>query len=587
MSEVRQRSSLGPRRELLLLMPVALVVLAALATFTLFAYRNAILVLLEEREVEAERLARQIASELSPFGHAPDLEPWRRRLPPGALLAVDDPELLVLPEPSTAQGPGQWFGQWLGTTVPERDHVTAIIYFDHQERSQALRLDLPVPSLASRLRGLAILAPVVLTASTAITLLVLVFLRRFLAPLDRMVARARDAGQVTGNQDEVAFLVETFERALEALATPPEVDDLKALEGTLVRSLKSGVLLCDAEGLVLSSNTLACQLLGLGGGELGRGVAEVLVSHPELSRVIVGAIRDGVAVERKECSIKTPGGERTLGMTVHPIRRDDDRLRGFLAIFADLTAIRARQEQERLVENLSQLGELTAGVAHEMRNSLATLRGFLTLVERDPEGGGSKHLVEIRHESDHLQRVLEDFLAFARPGSIRPQDVDLVRLARRTAADPALAGGEVEVRAEGELEIRGDPQLLERALRNLLHNAVEAQQAVRCETPVVLTLRPLDEGVEWLIEDHGAGISDEIRDRLFDPFFSARPGGVGMGLALTRRIVLLHSGRIELESREGGGARARVWIPVRAVTNGKGVTESSMLSNGPASFDLL
>lgn len=559
-------------------MPVALIVLAALATFTLFAYRGAILVLFEEREVEAERLARQIASELSHLGDAPDLEPWRRRLPAGALLTVDDPEMLVLPRPSPSEG----LGQWLGIGVPESDHVTAVTYFDLRDRSQALRLDLPVPSLASRQRGLAILAPVVLIASSAITLLVLVFLRRFLAPLDHMVARARDAGQVTGGQDEVAFLVDTFEKALEALASPPpEVDELKALEGTLVRSLKSGVLLCDAGGQVLSSNALARQLLGLADGELGRGVAEVLANHPELSAVVEGAVREGTVVERHECTIYVADEKRTLGITVHPIRREDDRTRGFLAIFADLTAIRAQQEQERLVENLSQLGELTAGVAHEMRNSLATLRGFLSLVEKEPSGEvASDYLAEIRHESDHLQRVLEDFLTFARPGSVRPRPLDLVRLAHRAAADPALADAEVEVRGEGALEIRGDSQLIERALRNLLHNAVEAQRQVSERAPVVVEVVAMEDGVEVVIEDHGPGISEENRERLFDPFFSARPGGVGMGLALTRRIVLLHAGRIALEPRSGGGTRARMWLPTRDASAGRTVTKGSSVGNG-------
>ena len=151
-------------------------------------------------------------------------------------------------------------------------------------------------------------------------------------------------------------------------------------------------------------------------------------------------------MKRQECAIDTPAGERVLGLTAHPLRRDDGAVRGFLVLFADLTDAQRETAEIRLADSLSQLGELTAGVAHELRNSLATLRGYLTLVERAPdEESIADYLAEIRRESDHLERVLEDFLTFARPGSARPQRVDLLALVHRAAADPALGGAAVVV----------------------------------------------------------------------------------------------------------------------------------------------
>ena len=574
------RPTLGPRRELLVLMPVALLVLALLAVFTLFAYRNAIDLMLEQRELETERLVRQIASELSD-GTTLDLEPWRRRLPTGSLLVLEEPSgrRLAVGDLSLLEETG------LGIEPSGRpETLRSTAFFERRGTTYNLHLDLPVPILRSRERGLEILVPVVVVVSGGITVLVLLFLRRFLAPLDRMVARARDAGQASGTQDEVDFLVDTFEKALEALARPPEVDDLKAIESTLVESLKSGVVLCDAQGRVLSTNAMARRLLGLDEAEApGEGdpapdtghatvtapsLTSVLAQHSGLVAAIAAAIENGEAVERKEVTITTAEGERLLGLTVHPIRRETG-IRGFLAIFADLTTVRAQQEEERLVDNLSQLGELSAGVAHEMRNSLATLRGYLSLIERRPEGPAvPAHLGEIRHESDHLQRVLEDFLSFARPGSVRPQETDVTALVRRAACDPALEGAWVEVAATEEPRVLGDPQLLERAIRNLLHNAVEAHGSTRAAVsegsnaePVRVRVGVVGEGVEIRVEDRGPGLSDEARERLFDPFFSARPGGVGMGLALTRRIALLHAGKVVLEPRAEGGTRAVLWIP--------------------------
>jgi signal transduction histidine kinase len=204
---------------------------------------------------------------------------------------------------------------------------------------------------------------------------------------------------------------------------------------------------------------------------------------------------------------------------------------------------------------------MAGGVAHELRNGLATLRGYLTLIERRPdEDSIADFLSEIRVESDHLERVLQDFLAFARPGTARVRDLVLLPLLRRAAADPALEGVEVSVRGE-DATLRGDPQLLERAMRNLLHNAAQAEREAGRRGPVEVSVALDGEGVEVAIEDRGPGLPDEIRTRLFHPFATGRRGGVGLGLALAHRIVVLHGGRIRLEDRSGGGTRALLSFP--------------------------
>jgi signal transduction histidine kinase len=205
---------------------------------------------------------------------------------------------------------------------------------------------------------------------------------------------------------------------------------------------------------------------------------------------------------------------------------------------------------------------MAGGVAHELRNSLATLRGYLTLIERRPdEESIADYLAEIRHEADHLERVLEDFLAFARPGTARFEELSLNQLARRSAADPALAGVEVRVLTDSDVRLRGDAQLLERAVRNLLHNAAQAEREAGGTGPVELTIEPGPEGVELAVEDRGPGLPPEVRERLFHPFATGRRGGVGLGLALAHRIVTLHGGRIRLEDRPGGGTRALLTFP--------------------------
>ncbi|MFY9823841.1 MAG: ATP-binding protein, partial [Thermoanaerobaculia bacterium] len=266
---------------------------------------------------------------------------------------------------------------------------------------------------------------------------------------------------------------------------------------------------------------------------------------------------------RQECAIRAGEATRILGLTLHPLRRDDGEPRGYLALFADLTEARRHAEENRLSESLAWLGELAGGVAHELRNSLATLRGYLTLIDRRPADGSiADYLGEIRSEADHLQRVLEDFLSFARPGSARIQEISLLPLLQRAAADPALDGYAVQVEgAEPGLRMRGDAQLLERAIRNLLHNAVQAEREAGRSGPVEVRVQQGADSLEIAVEDRGHGVNPEIRERLFHPFVTGRAGGVGLGLALARRIVVLHRGRIRLEERPGGGTRAVILFP--------------------------
>lgn len=551
-----------PRREVLILLPAALVLLALLSTYTLLSYRSAITLLVEERQAEAAELARQLSSELVSQRSLPTAETLRHRLPQARSVSIID-----------ASGDDLVGATPVAPAVSETAVGTA--RFKRDAEVLTVRVELPATILRSRQRGLEILSPVLLTVAGGITLLVLLFLRRFLAPFDRMVEKARHAGQeVPDSQDEVAFLVDTFEKALEALVRPTaasgaEIDELKILESTLARSLESGVLLLDNHGVVLALNEIGAALLEIDARCAGEPVSSVLGRHPKLAALLEHAVRRGRPVQREECAVEFSGGERVLGVTAHPLHRDDAALRGFLVIFADLTEVQKEIRERQLVDSLAQLGELTAGVAHEMRNSLATLRGYLTLIERGREGESiTDYLGEIRRESDHLQRVLEDFLTFARPGSARPRDVDLLRLVHRAAADPALGDTAVAVDREPiagdgapDLHAWGDPQLLERAVRNVLSNAAQAQRDAGCRNPVRARLARRGSGVEIAILDRGPGLSPEAREKLFDPFFTQRAGGVGMGLALTRRIVLLHAGRIAVEDRKGGGTRATLWIP--------------------------
>ncbi len=251
---------------------------------------------------------------------------------------------------------------------------------------------------------------------------------------------------------------------------------------------------------------------------------------------------------------------------VPPGKEEDVEVLGatFERAIAALT-VAGQADRERLAGNLAQLGELAAGLAHELRNGIATLTGYLSLIEREPPSGAAAgYLAEMRRETDHLMRVLADFLSFARPESLRLESLDAAQLLARAARDPALGASTVEVLQPTTPlpPIAGDPQLLERALRNLLLNATRSHLEAGASGPVQVTPRVVAAGLEIAIADRGAGLPAGGTERLLEPFVSGRPGGVGLGLPLAQRIVTLHGGTLRLESRpDGPGARAVVTLP--------------------------
>ncbi len=619
-----RRRALGLRREVAVLVPASLLLLIALSAYTLLSYRSAVGLLLDAHRSDALRTARALAAEAavaSPGGAGPTLARLRRAAPGVAALALlDDDGVVVAASGELASLPlapfappdvpaatlratvGGGVAGGPDPTLP--DAVAALAPLAVGGERRYLRVELPAVLLASRRRELGVLTVLVVGIDLAVGLLLLFFVRHLMAPYDAMLATARrlEADGDGEAEDDIELLVRTFERGIAALAGHADDEprsaagdaDLAALERTLAASLESGLLLLDGAGKVVSLNPVGAELLALAPPPPGTPVERALAARPPLGELLAAAVASGGGIQRREVEVDLGGSSpRTLGLTVHPLRRAPregggaPRLRGFLVLFADLTEARRQAEESRLADSLVRLGELAAGVAHELRNSLATLRGYLTLLERSPDEA-RELLAELRHESDHLERVLDDFLSFARPGSVRLEDVRLGVLVARAAADPALEG--VAVRVEdnglGGTVLRGDPQLLERALRNLLHNAREAvSEAGRGsgDGPAVeVRLTAAADEVEIAVGDRGPGVPPELRDRLFHPFASGRPGGVGLGLSLAHRIVSLHHGSLRLEDRPGGGTVAVVRLPIgRVVTMGSETEEGAEPGGNP------
>jgi signal transduction histidine kinase len=257
-----------------------------------------------------------------------------------------------------------------------------------------------------------------------------------------------------------------------------------------------------------------------------------------------------------------------LGVSVSPLFDAAGELHGAICLFTDLTVIKDLQEQLRLKESLATVGELTAGIAHEFRNGLATIQGYSKLFDLTALPETYRPYVEgIRAETESLSQVVTNFLNFARPAQLTLSRVDLSAICERAAeeirAEARALGGDVAVRGSfGAVE--GDDVLLRQAFSNLLRNALEACAGASV-APVITVLSevdPLQKVSRIVVNDSGPGIPPASREMVFRPFFTSKRNGTGLGLALVQKIIVFHNGRVAAAESPQGGASLQVTLPL-------------------------
>jgi signal transduction histidine kinase len=261
-----------------------------------------------------------------------------------------------------------------------------------------------------------------------------------------------------------------------------------------------------------------------------------------------------------------------LGVTVSPLFDHDGNPHGAICLFTDLTAVRDLEEQLRLKDSLAAVGELTAGIAHEFRNGLATIHGYAKLFDLNVVPASYRPYVEgIRSETEALNQVVTNFLNFARPAQLTLTEVDLRAVCERAVeevrGEARALGGDVDLHGDfGRIE--GDEVLLRQAFSNLLRNALEACTGAGATPPHIVIHSDIDrmQKVSRIsVNDNGPGIPDAHRERIFRPFFTMKRNGTGLGLALVQKIVVFHNGRVTVASAPQGGASFQVTLPLAVV----------------------
>ncbi|MBD0315388.1 MAG: PAS domain S-box protein, partial [Nitrospiraceae bacterium] len=352
---------------------------------------------------------------------------------------------------------------------------------------------------------------------------------------------------------------------------------LQAFHENIVQSISSGVFTTDQRGHVTSWNPAALEATGYSLSEVqGRHWAEVFNWHPTQPS-------DERAVEnanmRFEVECKRADGNRLiLGMTLSPLH-EQGRETGLVGVFKDLTQIRELEEEMKRKEWLAGLGEMSAGMAHEIRNPLGALAGAMQMLRKDLDGDEtSQRLMDIAvREATRLDNIITEFLQYARPPALNLAEYDLNKVLAETldlVEHEARSRSNITIvttLADGPLRGQVDPDQMKQVFWNLATNAFDAMP-MGGRLTITTRCRKIDAGgrkadvVETAFHDTGEGISKENLEKIFLPFFTTKKRGSGLGLAAVHRIVDLHGGWIKVDSREGHGSRFIVCLPSSAET---------------------
>jgi nitrogen fixation/metabolism regulation signal transduction histidine kinase len=327
----------------------------------------------------------------------------------------------------------------------------------------------------------------------------------------RFSAAAHNTRNAQSDARNSAFLTAALEEAIQKLkvqerATAARAAASEHLSTQIVAGLSSGLLVVSRDGTLRIINPAARRILALDEANEGIHYQQLLADTPELAAVIQQALETGAPISRRTITLAREGAPAHLGVTVSALQSASDSVDAAVCLFTDLSAVMAREEQLQLQEALARVGELSAGLAHEFRNGLATIHGYARLL--DPEAMPDRfrpYVTGLREETSALGEVVNNFLKFARPDPLSVMRINLREVIERAASDFA---GEAAVEIRGTFgEIEGDDVLLRQAFSNLLRNSVEAAAATG--RPVTIVVDGAIEGPEeWQtvhLTDESAG----------------------------------------------------------------------------------
>lgn len=345
--------------------------------------------------------------------------------------------------------------------------------------------------------------------------------------------------------------------------------DLRALHERIVESIRSGVVTTDLQGRVYTFNAAAEEYTGYT-AEILRGQDASILFGPLTDRIeeSLQMAAEGKTSPRYESDCLTADGLRLrLGYSIVPLFGETNERTGLVITFQDLTQVRALEETSRRQDRLAAVGRVAAGIAHEIRNPLAAMRGSIQVLRSEVDGDPAQaELMEIiLRESDRINRIITDYLTYARPRPVSLVETDVREPLRETFA---LLRNSPDAREDHifELDLPEEPVFasadaagLKQVFWNLSRNAIHAMSeggTLRAEIG-----RTPHRRIRIVFTDTGCGMSPKQVERLFEPFSSSTTGGTGLGLSIVYQIIRDHGGTINVRSREGRGTAISIELP--------------------------
>ena len=445
---------------------------------------------------------------------------------------------------------------------------------DEVSLGTALLYILPAPSTGSLWVLTGILFLTVVTGA----IIAIVAARRFLHGSTRPADNLGDpkphsnnpTAFMTASMQAVIQKLREQEKELEALhrGEKERAQQTERLSEAVTRNMPAGLLLLNSAGLITSANPAAELALGVK-SLVYRRYNEVLGADSRVSRLIAGCLEEGRTFRREEVEYLTPSRElRELGVTISPILRGPGEVTGAICLLSDLTELAALQKQIHMKENLAALGELSAGIAHEFKNALATISGYAQMIRSEAKPGTEirEHGEKILDQTRALSHVVTEFLKFARPLDLANEQVVLRPIIEQVIAEVSEAVAGVPITSAGDFgDVSGDDTLLRQAILNLARNAAEAVTDNAGGGRVIIRGEMERAGTQpgqWIsIADNGPGIPHEALTKIFMPFYTTKANGTGLGLAVVQKIVVQHGGTIEARNQLHGGAEFVIWLP--------------------------
>ncbi len=465
-----------------------------------------------------------------------------------------------------------------------------------------IMVEKPIPALASienvsRFNVLARITGLLMAAFVTLLLI-----RNLLRPYRTMINRARkeeiiptSGASVEGEEMDAA--VGIFEQVIRDLkqkekelrqlyeSTDRKARDLASYNEYILKSMTCGMIMCDQEGKITSINRPAEDILGVSqDSALGQPYKTAFQrGNPVRSAIQTALAQQGTHSVPEARIRKVRGRNIPVSLSSTAVEDDQGRRLGVVVFLTDLTEIRKLEQEVAFKDKMAALGEMSSGLAHELRNSMAAVLGYINLFKKGKADASSQSrtLDSVFKEAMFMESMLQRFLAFAKPHQLKIEKVDLKLLLEkcRSSVEELLKEKKITHALHSEpdvVPILGDSLLLKQSFQNLIQNSIEAMPDGG-KLSINLRRERLTSGEDTMnveISDTGCGIPKEVQDKIFNPFFTSKEKGTGLGLSLVKKIISLHNGKIDVDSVPGRGTKFYIHLPLKPEPH---LTETEML----------